>query len=57
VWKWVTWIWPHGYAALRAEAAALTGHPDMRRRIAAARTIVAGNPIAGAQLERAAHSG
>jgi predicted ATPase/DNA-binding CsgD family transcriptional regulator len=53
VWKWVTWIWLHWYVALRAEAAALTGHPDTRRRIAAARTIVAGNPIAGAQLERA----
>jgi predicted ATPase/DNA-binding CsgD family transcriptional regulator len=53
VWKWVTWIWLHWYVALRAEAAALTGDPDARRRIAAARTIVAGNPIADAQLERA----
>jgi hypothetical protein len=53
IWKWVTWIWLHWYVALRAEAAALTGHPDTRRRIAAARAIVAGNPIADAQLERA----
>ncbi|MEE6261704.1 ATP-binding protein [Plantactinospora sonchi] len=53
VWKWVTWIWLHWYVALRAEAAALAGHPDARRRIASARTIVAGNPIAGAQLARA----
>lgn len=53
VWKWVTWIWLHWYVALRAEAAALTGDPDARRRIAAAQAIVAGNPIAGAQLERA----
>jgi predicted ATPase/DNA-binding CsgD family transcriptional regulator len=53
VWKWVTWIWLHWYVALRAEAAAFTGDPDARRRIAAARAIVAGNPIAGAQLERA----
>jgi predicted ATPase/DNA-binding CsgD family transcriptional regulator len=54
MWKWVTWIWLHWYIALRAETAALTGHPDARHRIAAARTIVAGNPIADAQLERAA---
>jgi hypothetical protein len=53
VWKWVTWIWLHWYVALRAEAAVLTDHPDARRRIAAARTVVAGNPIAGAQLDRA----
>jgi predicted ATPase/DNA-binding CsgD family transcriptional regulator len=53
VWKWVTWIWLHWYVALRAEAAVLTGHPDARRRIAAARSTVAGNPIAAAQLDRA----
>jgi predicted ATPase/DNA-binding CsgD family transcriptional regulator len=53
VWKWVTWIWLHWYVALRAEAAALAGHPDARRRIAAARATVAGNPIADAQLDRA----
>jgi hypothetical protein len=40
--------------ALRAETAVLTGDSDARRRIAAGRAIVAGNPIAGAQLERAA---
>lgn len=53
VWKWVTWIWLHWYVGLRAEAAALTGHPDARRRIAEGRAVVAGNPIACAQLERA----
>jgi hypothetical protein len=53
IWKWVTWMWLHWYVALRAEAAALAGSPDARRRIAAGRTVVAGNPIAGAQLERA----
>jgi hypothetical protein len=53
VWKWVTWIWLHWYVALRAEAAALAGHPDARRRITAARATVAGNPIADAQLDRA----
>ncbi|GAA4698454.1 hypothetical protein GCM10023263_39680 [Phytohabitans rumicis] len=52
--EWVIWVWLHWYAALRAEAAALTGTPDARHRIAAARSIVAGNPIAGALVERAA---
>ncbi|MBV1849541.1 ATP-binding protein [Catellatospora tritici] len=54
VWKWVTWIWLHWYVVLRAEAAALAGHPDARKRIEAARVIVSGNPIASAQVERAA---
>ncbi|MGI5243920.1 LuxR C-terminal-related transcriptional regulator [Dactylosporangium sp. CA-139066] len=53
VWKWVTWIWLHWYVALRAEAAVLAAHPDARTRIAAARRVVAGNPIATAQLDRA----
>jgi hypothetical protein len=53
VWKWVTWIWLHWYVALRAEAAVLAGHPDARDRIAGARATVAGNPVAGAQVERA----
>jgi predicted ATPase len=51
--EWVIWVWQHWYVALRAEAAALTANPDARRRITAARTIVAGNPIAGALLDRA----
>jgi hypothetical protein len=54
VWKWVTWIWLHWYVALRAEAAVLAGHPDASDRLAAARVVVAGNPVAGAQVERAA---
>ncbi|MFF5208513.1 ATP-binding protein [Streptosporangium sp. NPDC000396] len=53
VWKWVTWIWHHWYVALRAEAAVLAGSPDARDRLAEARTIVAGNPVAGAIVERA----
>jgi predicted ATPase/DNA-binding CsgD family transcriptional regulator len=53
VWKWVSWIWLHWYVALRAEAAVLAGHPDARERIAAARSTVAGNPAATAQLDRA----
>ncbi|CRK56556.1 Transcriptional regulator, LuxR family [Alloactinosynnema sp. L-07] len=52
--EWVIWVWRHWYLALRAEAAALTGSPDARHRIDAARAVVAGNPIADAQLERAA---
>lgn len=53
VWKWVTWIWHHWYVALRAEAAVLAGHPDAADRLAAARTAVAGNPVAAAIVERA----
>jgi Predicted ATPase len=53
VWKWVSWIWLHWYVALRAETAALAGHPAARDRIAAARRIVAGNPVASAQVDRA----
>ncbi|MGX1274232.1 ATP-binding protein [Streptomyces phaeoluteigriseus] len=53
VWKWVSWIWLHWYVALRAEASVLAGHPDARERIAAARSTVAGNPVATAQLDRA----
>ncbi|MGH3736078.1 MAG: ATP-binding protein, partial [Micromonosporaceae bacterium] len=54
VWKWVTWIWLHWYVALRAEASVLAGHPAARDRVAAARATVTGNPIASAQVERAA---
>ncbi|MFE4618093.1 ATP-binding protein [Streptomyces sp. NPDC056747] len=53
VWKWVTWIWLHWYVALRAEASALAGHPDARARTAAARSLVAGNPVATAHVDRA----
>ncbi|CAM5464399.1 hypothetical protein GCM10010329_32130 [Streptomyces spiroverticillatus] len=54
VWKWVSWIWLHWYVALRAEAAVLAGHPEAEARIAAAREVVEGNPVASAQVERAA---
>ncbi|MET7327509.1 LuxR C-terminal-related transcriptional regulator [Nonomuraea sp. NPDC005650] len=54
VWKWVTWIWLHWYVALRAEAAVLAGSPDARDRLVEAGTIVTGNPVAGAIVERAA---
>ncbi|MFI9412114.1 ATP-binding protein [Nocardia gamkensis] len=53
VWRWVTWIWLHWYVALRAEAAVLAGVSDAGARLAEARTIVAGNPVAGAIVERA----
>ncbi len=53
VWKWVSWIWLHWYVALRAEASVLAGHPDARDRVATARGIVTGNPVATAQLDRA----
>ncbi|WP_433663853.1 ATP-binding protein [Nocardia sp. CA-128927] len=48
------WIWRHWYVALRAEAAVLADHPDARGFVAAARTTVSGNPIAGSIVERAA---
>ncbi|TQM33069.1 ATP-binding protein [Nocardia bhagyanarayanae] len=50
----VVWVWRHWYLALRAEAAVLAGHPDARDYLAAARTSVAGNPIADAIVDRAA---
>ncbi|WP_370360397.1 LuxR C-terminal-related transcriptional regulator [Catenulispora sp. MAP12-49] len=53
VWRWVTWTWLHWYVALRAEAAALAGSPDARDLVTQARAVVAGNPIAGALVERA----
>jgi predicted ATPase/DNA-binding CsgD family transcriptional regulator len=46
-------IWLHWHLALRAEAAVLAGHPDANH-LAAARPMVAGNPIATAILDRAA---
>ena len=53
VWKWVTWIWLHWYVALRAEATVLAGSSDAGDRLAQARSIVAGNPVATAMVERA----
>jgi hypothetical protein len=51
--KWLG-IWLHWHLALRAEAAVLAGHSDASHHLAAARPIVAGNPIATAILDRAA---
>ncbi|ULR55327.1 ATP-binding protein [Streptomyces deccanensis] len=53
VWKWVSWIWHHWYVGLRAEASVLASHPQARTRVATARNLVAGNPVATAQLDRA----
>ncbi|MEK2488686.1 LuxR C-terminal-related transcriptional regulator [Kitasatospora purpeofusca] len=53
VWKWVSWVWLHWYAAVRVEASVLGGHPEARERLAGARAAVAGNPVAEAQLDRA----
>ncbi|WP_406093468.1 ATP-binding protein [Kitasatospora purpeofusca] len=53
VWKWVSWVWLHWYAAVRVEASVLSGHPEARERLAEARATVAGNPVAVAQLDRA----
>nr|WP_196223942.1 LuxR C-terminal-related transcriptional regulator [Nonomuraea sp. ATCC 55076] len=54
VWKWVTWIWHHWYVALRTEAAVLAGSPAARDYVTETRKIVAGNPVAGAIVDRAA---
>lgn len=53
VWKWVCWVWLHWYVALRAEASVLAGHPEARPRVDAARTVVEGDALAAAQVERA----
>lgn len=53
VWQWVTWIWLHWYVALRAEAAVLARSSDAGDRLAEARTVVAGNPVATAIVRRA----
>jgi hypothetical protein len=49
-----TGILLHWHVALRTEAAVLAGHPEAAHHLAAARPVVAGNPIATAILDRAA---
>jgi hypothetical protein len=51
---WLTGILLHWHVALRAEAAVLSDHSDATHHLAVARPIVAGNPIAGAILDRVA---
>ncbi|MFD6431671.1 ATP-binding protein [Streptomyces venezuelae] len=53
VWKWVCWVWLHWYVALRAEASVLAGHPEAQARIDSVRSVVEGNALAAAQVERA----
>jgi predicted ATPase/DNA-binding CsgD family transcriptional regulator len=52
--KWLSWMWLHWHAALRAEAAVLAGNSYATHHLTAARPVVAGNPIATAILDRAA---
>ena len=48
-----TAVWRQWYAALWAEAAVLAGLDDQDSRLATARSITAGNPIAGLIVDRA----
>jgi predicted ATPase/DNA-binding CsgD family transcriptional regulator len=52
--KWYSGMWRPWYAALWAEAAVLSGHPDAADRLRRARLAAAGNPIAMAIVDRAA---
>jgi predicted ATPase/DNA-binding CsgD family transcriptional regulator len=49
---WFNGLWRHWYAALRAEASVLDGHPEAAARLALARWTTAGNPVASALVER-----
>jgi hypothetical protein len=51
---WLTGILLHWHVALRAEAAVLAGHPDGKQHLSSAAEIIAGNPVAGAIVDRAA---
>ena len=51
--RWITGMWRQWYAALKAEAAVLTGQPDARKRLVRARTIATDNPTATAIVDRA----
>ena len=48
-----TAVWRHWYAALWAESAVLAGLDDQDERLATARSITAGNPVAGVIVDRA----
>jgi hypothetical protein len=52
--SWASGMWRPWYAALWAEAAVLTGHPDAAARIRRARLATWDNPIAAAIVARAA---
>jgi predicted ATPase/DNA-binding CsgD family transcriptional regulator len=50
---WASGMWRPWYAALWAEAAVVTGHPDAAVRIRRARLDTLGNPVAAAIVDRA----
>jgi predicted ATPase/DNA-binding CsgD family transcriptional regulator len=52
--EWYNGMWRPWYAALWAEAAVLSGHPDAAARVDRARLMAADNPIATAIVDRAA---
>jgi predicted ATPase/DNA-binding CsgD family transcriptional regulator len=51
---WAAAMWRPWYAAVWAEAAVITGHPDAAARIRSARLATAHNPVAAAIVDRAA---
>ena len=50
---WASGMWRPWYAALWAEAAVVTGHPDAAARIRRARLATWDNPVAAAIVDRA----
>ena len=50
---WASGMWRPWYAALWAEAAVVTGHPDAAARIRRARLATRDNPVAAAIVDRA----
>jgi len=50
---WSSGMWRPWYAALWAEAAVVTGHPDAAARIRRARLVTLDNPVAAAIVDRA----
>ena len=52
--EWHSGMWRPWYAALWAEAAVLSGHPDAAARVERAHVAATGNPIATAIVDRAA---
>jgi hypothetical protein len=51
--EWFSGLWSQWYAALWAEASILAGHPEAGGRLARARFLTAGNPVASALTDRA----
>jgi predicted ATPase/DNA-binding CsgD family transcriptional regulator len=51
--RWISGLWRQWYAALKAEAAVLTGQSDAGERLVRAREITEYNPIATAIIDRA----